>query len=118
MLGLSILRIIQVGFKGLRLHKLRSGLTMLGMIIGVWAVITLVAIGGRGQPRCAGGNQGTGRKKCHHSEYQAPFNECPNAGGLGEFFPSVDGVLWAQKHGRNPYKKNRAGSETRVAHFE
>ena len=45
MLGLSILRIIQVGFKGLRLHKLRSGLTMLGMIIGVWAVITLVAIG-------------------------------------------------------------------------
>ena len=45
MLGLSIFRIIQVGFKGLLLHKLRSGLTMLGMIIGVWAVITLVAIG-------------------------------------------------------------------------
>ena len=42
---MSFFRIIQVGFKGLRLHKLRSGLTMLGMIIGVWAVITLVAIG-------------------------------------------------------------------------
>ncbi len=43
--GFSFIRIIQVGFKSLRLHKLRSMLTMLGMIIGVWAVITLVAIG-------------------------------------------------------------------------
>ena len=45
MFGLSILRVIQVGFKSLLLHKLRSGLTMLGMIIGVGAVIALVAIG-------------------------------------------------------------------------
>ena len=43
--GFSIFRIIQVGFKSLRLHLLRSSLTMLGMSIGVWAVITLVAIG-------------------------------------------------------------------------
>jgi len=41
----SLLRVVQVGFKSLRLHKLRSSLTMLGMVIGVWAVITLVAIG-------------------------------------------------------------------------
>ena len=45
MFGSSFIRIIQAGFKSLRLHKLRSMLTMLGMIIGVWAVITLVAIG-------------------------------------------------------------------------
>ena len=45
MLGFSVLRVIQVGFKSLHLHKLRSALTMLGMVIGVWAVITLVAIG-------------------------------------------------------------------------
>ena len=45
MFGFSIFRIVQVGFKSLRLHKLRSGLTMLGIVIGVWAVITLVAIG-------------------------------------------------------------------------
>ena len=45
MYGVSILRTIEVGVKSLRLHKLRSGLTMLGMVIGVWAVITLVAIG-------------------------------------------------------------------------
>ena len=47
MSGFSIIRIVQVGFKSLRLYKLRSALTMLGMIIGVWAVITLVAIGER-----------------------------------------------------------------------
>jgi len=45
MFGFSIIRVIQVGFKSLLLHKLRSGLTMLGMIIGVGAVIALVAIG-------------------------------------------------------------------------
>ncbi|MBO35987.1 MAG: hypothetical protein CMO64_07335 [Verrucomicrobiales bacterium] len=45
MAGFSLLRIVQVGFKSLVLHPLRSGLTMLGMIIGVWAVISLVAIG-------------------------------------------------------------------------
>ena len=45
MRGSSFLRVVQAGFQSLRLHKLRSGLTMLGMIIGVWAVITLVAIG-------------------------------------------------------------------------
>ena len=45
MRGSSLIQIVQVGFKSLRLHKLRSGLTMLGMIIGVWAVIVLVAIG-------------------------------------------------------------------------
>ena len=41
----GLIRIIAVGFKSLKLHLLRSALTMLGMIIGVWAVITLVAIG-------------------------------------------------------------------------
>ena len=45
MRGSSLIRIVQVGIQSLRLHKLRSGLTMLGMIIGVWAVIVLVAIG-------------------------------------------------------------------------
>ena len=45
MQGISFIRIIGVGIKSLRLHKLRTALTMLGMVIGVWAVITLVAIG-------------------------------------------------------------------------
>src|SRR5213594_674536 len=34
-----------LGFKSLLLHKLRSGLAMLGILIGVMAVIWLVALG-------------------------------------------------------------------------
>jgi putative ABC transport system permease protein len=36
---------LQLGFKSLLLHKLRSGLAMLGILIGVTAVIWLVAMG-------------------------------------------------------------------------
>ena len=42
-----------IALRGLRLHRLRSVLTMLGIIIGVAAVILLVAIG-----------QITGSRKC------------------------------------------------------
>ena len=38
------LRTWQLGIKSLALHPLRSGLTMLGIMIGVWAVIVLTAI--------------------------------------------------------------------------
>jgi putative ABC transport system permease protein len=38
------LRTWQLGVKSLMLHPLRSGLTMLGILIGVWAVIVLTAI--------------------------------------------------------------------------
>jgi putative ABC transport system permease protein len=37
--------IFRLGFKSLLLHKLRSGLAMLGILIGVMAVIWLVALG-------------------------------------------------------------------------
>jgi putative ABC transport system permease protein len=39
------LRTIQLGVKSLLLHKLRSGLTMLGIIFGVCSVIAMLAIG-------------------------------------------------------------------------
>ena len=37
---------LRIALRGLRTHRLRSALTMLGIIIGVAAVILLVAIGG------------------------------------------------------------------------
>jgi len=40
-----LLRTLRLGFKSLLLHKLRSGLAMLGILIGVTAVIWLVALG-------------------------------------------------------------------------
>jgi putative ABC transport system permease protein len=38
------LRTIRMGIKSLTLHPLRTGLTMLGILIGVWSVIVLTAI--------------------------------------------------------------------------
>ena len=40
-----LIRIIQLGLKSLMLHKLRSGLTMLGIMFGVFSVIAMLAIG-------------------------------------------------------------------------
>ena len=42
---LHIIRTLQMGLKSLRLHPLRSALTMLGIFIGVASVIWLLAIG-------------------------------------------------------------------------
>src|SRR6267378_1933416 len=42
---MSILMIFRIAFKALSRNKLRTALTMLGMIIGVGAVITMVALG-------------------------------------------------------------------------
>src|SRR3977135_484252 len=42
---MSFLMIFRIAFKALSRNKLRTALTMLGMIIGVGAVITMVALG-------------------------------------------------------------------------
>src|SRR5580698_3866436 len=39
------IRTIRLAFKSLLLHKLRSGLTMLGIVFGVFSVIAMLAIG-------------------------------------------------------------------------
>ena len=46
---MSILMILRVAIKALARNKLRTVLTMLGMIIGVAAVITMVALGSGAQ---------------------------------------------------------------------
>ncbi|MFO0002332.1 MAG: ABC transporter permease, partial [bacterium] len=47
-----LLEIVRLGLKNLRLHKLRSTLTSLGIILGVAAVIVVTAIG-EGNKRAA-----------------------------------------------------------------
>jgi len=42
---MSVLMILRIAFKALQRNKMRTALTMLGMIIGVAAVITMVALG-------------------------------------------------------------------------
>ena len=43
---MNALMVLRIALKALRVNKLRSSLTMLGMIIGVAAVIAMLAIGG------------------------------------------------------------------------
>ena len=45
MIGFQLKRALLIGLKSLWLHKLRSGLTVLGMIFGVCSVIAMLAIG-------------------------------------------------------------------------
>jgi putative ABC transport system permease protein len=40
-----LIRTVQLGLKSLMLHKLRSGLAMLGIVFGVFSVIAMLAIG-------------------------------------------------------------------------
>ena len=46
---MSLFTIFRVALKALTRNKMRTGLTMLGMIIGVAAVITLIALGNGAQ---------------------------------------------------------------------
>ncbi|MFV0443743.1 MAG: ABC transporter permease [Planctomycetaceae bacterium] len=45
MLSPSSFRTLRLAFKSLLLHKLRSGLTMLGIVFGVFSVVAMLAIG-------------------------------------------------------------------------
>lgn len=45
MISAQLINTVQLGVKSLLLHKLRSGLTMLGIIFGVCSVIAMLAIG-------------------------------------------------------------------------
>ena len=51
---MSIAEAIRSALEALRAHKLRSGLTMLGIIIGVAAVIAMVSIGGGAREQVVG----------------------------------------------------------------
>src|SRR5579864_8850474 len=57
---MSLIMIFRVALKALNRNKLRTALTMLGMIIGVGAVITMVALGTGAQTAIESQIQSTG----------------------------------------------------------
>ena len=57
---MSSLEIIRLAIENLIVNKLRSGLTMLGMIIGVGAVVLLVSIGNGAKNYITGEFEGLG----------------------------------------------------------
>ena len=50
---MDLLATLRIALRALRVNKMRSVLTMLGIIIGVGAVITMIAVGGGAQERVA-----------------------------------------------------------------
>src|SRR3972149_2559845 len=48
---MDLLATLRIALRALRVNKLRSILTMLGIMIGVGAVITMIAVGGGAQAR-------------------------------------------------------------------
>ena len=50
---MMVMQSLRIALRSLRVNKLRSGLTMLGIIIGVGAVITMVAVGAGATARVA-----------------------------------------------------------------
>src|ERR1700730_5209832 len=57
---MSFFMVFRVAFKALGRNKMRTALTMLGMIIGVAAVITMVALGTGAQSSIDAGGQSAG----------------------------------------------------------
>src|ERR1700730_17701226 len=57
---MSLLMVFRIAFKALGRNKMRTALTMLGMIIGVAAVITMVALGTGAQTSIEAQIQATG----------------------------------------------------------
>src|SRR5882724_5652323 len=51
--GMNVLASARIAVRALRVNKLRSALTMLGIVIGVGGVITMVAVGAGAQARVA-----------------------------------------------------------------
>ena len=48
---MSMLQLFRVALRALAINKLRSALTMLGIVIGVGAVIVMIAVGAGAQKR-------------------------------------------------------------------
>ena len=57
---MRVLSSARIAVDALRVNKLRSALTILGMIIGVGAVITMIAVGAGASARVAGQVQSLG----------------------------------------------------------
>jgi len=57
---MNVLASIRIALRALRINKLRSALTMLGIIIGVAAVITMIAVGSGAQERIESQIKGLG----------------------------------------------------------
>ena len=73
---------MKIAFGALLINKLRSALTMLGIIIGVAAVIAMVAVGAGAQVRIQ--QQIAVYRQQHHYRFVRQHNQLRNAHGHGQ----------------------------------
>ncbi|PEZ03456.1 macrolide ABC transporter permease [Bacillus sp. AFS018417] len=79
---MSLLDSMKIALSSILAHKLRSALTMLGIIIGVGSIITVVAIGQGGEAMLKSQFAGAGNNVIP-IQFQADIND-PFAAGMGE----------------------------------
>src|SRR5260370_22371825 len=76
---------LQLGWQNLFAHRLRSLLTMLGMIFGVAAVVSMLSIGAGARQKVMAGNEKSGGHKPQVETAESP--EWPGPTGARQSFP-------------------------------
>ncbi len=111
---MNILENIRISFRALAANKLRSGLTMLGIIIGVAAVVALMSIGRGATQNITSRVQGLGSNlvsvssarnvrqagvgaqstPLYYSDYQAIAKDTSNVAGIAPIYQSSAQVMY------------------------
>ena len=90
---MSVLMVFRIAFKALGRNKLRTGLTMLGMIIGVAAVITMVALGSGAQAAIEEQIRGAGTNMITVFPGSVNMGGVRQGGGTARLYPADAKVL-------------------------
>ncbi len=111
---MNIFENIRISFRALASNKLRSGLTMLGIIIGVAAVVALMSIGRGATRNITSGVEGLGSNlisvssarnvrqagvaaqsiPLYYSDYQAIANDTSNVAGIAPIYQTSAQVMY------------------------
>ena len=92
---MGVLMTFRIAFRALGRNKLRTGLTMLGMIIGVAAVITMVALGSGAQAAIEEQIRGAGTNMITVFPGSVNMGGVRQGGGTARLFPADAEVLRA-----------------------
>jgi putative ABC transport system permease protein len=116
-------RNVGAGVRALRAHRLRTGLTALGVVFGVGAVICMLAIGKGAEQRVLHEIRRLGVRNLHVEERQAPVEKTGSSTGLVEedaralvdaFAPAVRGAA-AVRSGTARVRLGTASAEAQLA---
>src|SRR6266446_1303137 len=91
---MNLLEIFQAAFKSLAANKLRSGLTMLGVVIGVASVVSMVSIVEGGSQRIMKAIQRLGTNILFVSPKELKEDELRKFGGRSKGLKYEDAMAW------------------------